>query len=155
MCAPWEVLHVILLRPRLHYLCQIWTSSWLWAEVTETFSIKNLGIPKQFLGIEMKWNENESDTKKPTRLINKLSETTGTSKLKTVESRFDKSELMRTVNQQQLTADTNTMLKSIKRSYMCLATHARPDLDVVVSMLFSRVQSQRDAHMLMGKRALR
>lgn len=76
------------------------------------------------------------------------------SKSKPVGSAVGTSMLTSTVHQQQLTPDENTVFRSIVGSSMYLETHTRPYLSVIDSMLNSHLESLREAHMLMAKRAL-
>lgn len=92
---------------------------------------------------------------KKTILINKLLKISGMSKLKPVGNPVDTLILMSTIYQKQLTLDENTVFKSIVGWLIYLGTHTKPDLSGRTSMLGSNVDSPREAHILMVRRALR
>lgn len=144
-----EAAHCLFVRKRMMILFYV-DDLFLFAELESlienmkqklgsAFLLKDLGIPRRFLGMDLKRHSDDSLSISETQLINKLLMDTGMGETNPLGSPIDQSSVVNTNDKTTLSSDQYATYRCIIQSLMHLATRARRDLSVTAIMLSSHL----------------
>lgn len=108
-------------------------------KIGKQFRVKNPAKPKNFLGLDLTWNDNDSVSLDQEQLINKLLEDTGMEQSKPVGNPIKVNTLEDEAESNSLSIDEHAMYRRNLGSLMYIAMQTGPNLVVAISMLSSHL----------------